>query len=454
MVQESWSCERALRYLNSRTNYEKKIPTYGPVTFNLERMRRLMSLLNNPQDLYPLVHITGTKGKGSVAVMIETCARRAGLLTGLYTSPHLIELRERIALAGEPISADELARTIQHLSGPVEHMRGIALPPHPTFFEILSASAFWHFARRNVALAVIEVGLGGRLDSTNVITPELAILTRIGLDHTRQLGNTLASIATEKSGIIKPNVPVITADQDPEAARVIESVAAERNCPLFRLGREIRITASDWLPENSCWKLSVKTPFAEHVGIELPLFGRHQLENCALAVTALDVLARNGILPDNENDWLRRGLRDVVLPARLQLIPGAPSMLLDGAHNPVSVAALVDAVTSFLKFRKLHLVFAMATDKDVRQCLTMLLPHVDCFYPTLSNSPRAMPVSELTQLASQQHANMPIKGNPDPVSALDTALASADPDDIVLVTGSLYLVGDLLPTIQKITKNP
>ena len=447
MVQEAWSFERAVEYLNSRTNYEKKTPTYGPVTFNLERMRRLMSLLDNPQDAYPTVHVTGTKGKGSVTGMVESCARAAGLLTGMYTSPHLVDLRERIALAGKPIGRGDFASVLQEVSGPVEHLRGVGLPPHPTFFEILSASAFHFFARRRAALGVIEVGLGGRLDSTNVVTPALSVLTRIGLDHTRQLGNTLEAIATEKCGIIKPGVPVVSARQDPEAAQVVETFAKERGCILWRVGSEIRVTESAWDAEALRWKLSVKTPLGEHRDLELPLLGRHQLENCALAVTALDILAENGVFSGGD-DAIRRGLLDVILPARLQFTPGEPSLLLDGAHNPVSMEALVDTVKSFLHYDKLHLVFAMATDKDVQQCLSLVLPIADVFYPTVTNSPRAMPVEELTQLASTLRT-LPVRRNPDSKSALADALASAGPKDLVLVTGSLYLVGDLIPVIAE-----
>jgi len=448
MDPEAWSYERAFDYLNSRTNYEKKTPTYGPVTFNLDRMRRLMHLLGDPQERYPIVHVTGTKGKGSVTGMVESCGRQLGLLTGMYTSPHLVELRERIALAGEPIRADEFARVLQHVSGPVEHLRGVALPPHPTFFEILSASAFWYFADRGVKLGAIEVGLGGRLDSTNIVSPAVTVLTRIGFDHMRQLGNTLESIATEKSGIIKPGVPVVSARQDAEAGEVIERVASERGCELMRAGEEIQVTDSEWQAQKRRWMLSVKTPLREHRGLELPLLGRHQLENCALAVTALDVLRRNGVLPDDE-DALKRGLLEVVLPARLQFIPGKPTLLLDGAHNPVSIEALVEAITSFVRYRKLHLVFAMATDKDVQQCLRLLMPHVDVFYPTVTNSPRAMPTDEVCQLASRFYRG-PVRGSGDPRTALRDALASADRDDLVLVAGSLYLVGDLLPLIREI----
>ena len=355
MVRQSWSFERAVGYLNSRTNYEKKTPTYGPVTFNLERMSRLMSLLGDPQDAYPVVHVTGTKGKGSVAGMVESCARSAGLLTGMYTSPHLVDLRERIALAGKPIGRDDFASVLEDVSGPVEHLRGVGLPPHPTFFDILSASAFHFFAQRKVALGVIEVGLGGRLDSTNVVTPEVSVLTRIGLDHTRQLGNTLHSIATEKCGIIKPGVPVVTARQDPEAAQVIEAFAKERGCTLCRAGSEVQVTASQWDAERLRWKLSLRTPLAEHRDLEVPLLGRHQLENCSLAVAALDILAENGVFSGGD-DAIRRGLRDVVLPARLQFTPGEPSLLLDGAHNPVSMEALAETVKSFPHYDRLHLV--------------------------------------------------------------------------------------------------
>ena len=447
MAQERWSYEEAMRYLNSRTNYEKKTPTYGPVTFNLDRMRRLVSLLGNPQDHYPTVHITGTKGKGSVAAMVESCARSAGLTTGLYTSPHLVDLSERIALQGTPINRDDLATMLQRVSVAVEHLRGVALPPHPTFFEILTATAFCYFSEKRASLGVIEVGLGGRLDSTNVVKPAVTVLSRIGLDHTQQLGDTIAAIAGEKCGIIKPGIPVISAAQEREAAEVIVSVSRERGCGLFVEGKEVHVIDPVWNPHRFCWTLSVSTPLGQHRGLELPLLGRHQLSNCSLAVAALDVLSRSGILPPGD-EWMREGLKGVRILARLQYVPGRPPMLLDGAHNPVSMQALVDTLGTFLKYRKLHLVYAMATDKDVAQCLRILLPRADYFYPTMSNSPRAMPTDELAALASQIKS-IPVRGNPDSKAALAVALASADPDDLVLITGSLYLVGDLLGTVQQ-----
>lgn len=445
MTGDGWTYEQAIRYLNSRTNYERKAPSYGPVTYDLQRMARLANLLGNPERRYPVVHVTGTKGKGSVATMVESCARAAGLSTGLFTSPHLIDLRERIAVDGLPIGEKEFAVALAEVSRVVEHIRAVAIPPHPTFFEVMTATAFVHFARRNVGLGVFEVGMGGRLDSTNVVLPEVCVLTRIGLDHTKQLGSTVGEIATEKAGIIKTGVPVVTAAQELDAADVIRQTSERMGSRLWRDRSEIQVTDAVWNTDPPHWRLTVRTPLAEHRDLELPLLGRHQLENCALAVAALDILGERGIVPGGD-DWMRRGLRTLSLPARFQYVVGRPARLLDGAHNPLSIGALMDAIREFLKYRRLHLVFAMASDKDVDRSLEILLPHTDAVYFTLTNSPRATPPEDLAARAAK-FPKVEVHVEPDPNAAYRMALAHAGPDDLVVITGSLYLVGDLMGSL-------
>jgi len=443
----AWSYEKAMDYLNSRTNYEKKWPSYGSVTFNLDRMRRLNVLLGSPHERYPSVHLTGTKGKGSTATMVSSILQAAGLKTGLYTSPHLVNIEERIRVDGRDIPHERLAAALQRVSGPAEFMRGVAPPPHPTFFEIFTTAAFCYFAEEEVDWAVVEVGLGGRLDSTNILKPEVAAVTRIGLDHTNVLGDTVEEIATEKAGIFKAGVPAVIAPQEESVERVLRGRAGSLGAEVWGAGKEIEFGDVQPRPDGYGCRFRVKTPFAEHPGLEIRLIGEHQVENAAVAVGIIDVLRSRGKLKVTEKA-IAEGLAGVEMPGRIEVMGASPWVVIDGAHNPMAIEVLVKAVRANFKYRRLVLLFAMATDKDIPGSLDIVLPIVDEVFFTLTNSPRAAKPQMLKHLA-QARGKEKAHSEPDESKALEQALAVTGPEDLLLVTGSLYLAGDLRPVIQK-----
>ena len=441
----SWSYDEAIRYLNRRTNYEKKLPSWGAVTLSLDRMRRLNDLLDRPCERFRSIHITGTKGKGSTAFMLASVLRSAGLKVGVYSSPHLVDLEERIRVNGRNIEKKTLAAVLQHIRRPVEHIRGVALPPFPTFFEILTTAAFLHFAEERVDWAVIEVGLGGRLDSTNIIRPEVAAVTTIGLDHTRLLGSTVDLIAREKAGIFKPGVPVVLARQEPPARRVLLGRAKGMGSRVWSVGEEIAVENIDRIGDEPGYRFDVTTPHAAHRDCRVPLVGKHQVANAALAVGILDALRQDGKL-DITEDALRKGFRSVEAPARIEVMGRSPWVVVDGAHNPMSITSLIDAVREHFRYRRMVLLFAMAVDKDIPACLELLLPHTDEVFFTATNSPRAQKPDALKSMA-ETRGTVNVHSEPDEQEAFRKALSVCGPDDLLLVTGSLYLVGDLRPTM-------
>ena len=441
----AWSYEKAMDWLNSRTNYEKKWPTYGPVTFNLERMKRLCALLGNPQDQYPTVHVTGTKGKGSTAAMVESILRAAGLKAGLYTSPHLVAIEERIRIGGADVPKDRLATLLERVFHPVEHIRHVAVPTHPTFFEIFTAAAFLYFADERADWGVIEVGLGGRLDSTNIITPAVSVITRVGLDHMNILGDTVSEIASEKAGIIKPGVPVVISPQERDAERVIRGKAGAAGAPVWAVGKDIEVAGVSRRTNSFGHRFTVKTPFASHEGLEIPLIGMHQVENAAVAVGTIDSLRARRKLALDESA-IAAGLARVDVPARVEVMGRSPLVILDGAHNPLSLDALVRAVRENFTPRRIVLLYAQADDKDIASSLEAVLPIADEAFFTVTNSPRAARAETLAALArSRGSAN--IHSERDTAAAFRQALAATGKDDLLLITGSLYLAGDLRPMI-------
>lgn len=442
---DAWTYDEAITWLNSRTNYEKKWPSYGPVTFNLDRMKRLNVLLGSPHESSPAIHLTGTKGKGSTAAMVSSVLRAAGLRVGLYTSPHLVNLEERIRVDGKEIPKERLASILQRISGAVDFIRGVAPPPHPTFFEIFTTAAFLYFAEEKADWAVLEVGLGGRLDSTNIVLPEVTAVTRVGLDHTNLLGPTVERIAGEKAGIIKRGVPVVLGPQERLAERVLRGRAGSLDAEVWGVGAEVRFSDIELLSERPGFRFRVTTPRADHPGLEIPLAGRHQLENAAVAIGVLDVLRSRGKLHVGE-PAIADGLARVSAPARVEVMGTKPLVVVDGAHNPMAMEALVNAVREHFQWRRLVLLMAMAIDKDIRSSLDILLPVADEVFFTVTNSPRAAKPDILRQLALARGKDQ-VTCEPDEPAAFRKALAATGPDDLLLVTGSLYLAGDLRPII-------
>ena len=445
--------QATLDYLNKYVNFEHKgIDRYAPEYINLDRPVELLSRLGDPHLRYPAIHIAGSKGKGSVAAMCASVLRQAGLRVGLYTSPHLQDFRDRFRVltaadADGRISKRELVALVSELKPAAEQIHGL------TWFELVTALAFMYFARQEVDIAVVEVGLGGRLDATNVLTPLVSVITSLSLDHTDLLGNSLAEIAAEKGGIIKPGVPVVTASQAPEALATLAEIAADRQSPLIIVGQDWlyegvpqdRLIPDDRLTEQRL--MITKGPETTFLPLpqtlSLSLLGSHQLENAAVALAALDQVQDH--FPELTAETVAAGLAQVAWPGRLQLLrqgSGQPAIVVDCAHNVDSAQKLAQALPAFFYYRNLWLVMGITADKDMIGILQALLPLADGAIMTSSSHPRAARIQELYSLATGM--GYEVSTQPDPAAALIAAWQLAEKDDLICVTGSIFVVGDLL----------
>jgi dihydrofolate synthase/folylpolyglutamate synthase len=447
--------EEALDYLLTFVNYEKKMAEqYAPEKMDPDRPARLLRLLGDPHREFPSLHIAGSKGKGSVAAMCAAALRAAGLRVGLYTSPHLQDFRERIRVlslqdAEGLIAREQVADLVSRLRDVAAQVSGI------TYFELVTALAFMHFAWEQVDVAVVEVGLGGRLDATNVLLPLVSVITHLELEHTALLGNTLREIATEKGGIIKPHVPVVSAPQAPEALAALEAIAAAREAPFVLVGRDwqaegtpalaldgaqqITLTRSadpDFLPPGSAFTLS--------------LLGEHQQENALVALAAL-AAARQQFVVLTEAA-VREGLASVHWPGRLQLLQEAPAVVADGAHTPEATMRLARTVRSLHPEGRLWLVVGATADKDVSAVIAPLLPEADGIFATQADHPRAASSAEIAAMVAA--LGYQAQGYDDVCSGLRAALAVAAPEDLIVVTGSLFVVGDLLNCWENLQSAP
>jgi len=410
----------ALRFLNTFTDYERMASTYGPGEYDLDRMRRLLTSLGNPERAFLSLHIAGTKGKGSTAHLAEAILREAGYRTGLYTSPHLVDMRERIRLDGALVSEAEFTRTMSAMEPELRRLR-------PTYFETMTAAAFLIFAHRKVDYAVVEVGLGGRLDATNVILPAACAITTIDYDHMDKLGHTLREIAGEKAGILKPGVPAVSSPQPPEARRVLEA-RSELFFPRFRVRSR-----------GFVLKFTVEGPGGRRYGCRLPALGEHQAANAA---TAIALVERSGarISPA----IVRRALGKARLPGRVEVVGRRPWVIVDGAHNPVSARALAAAL-KIVPRRRTILVFGASADKDYGGMLRALLPGADLAIFTRAASLRAAATSDLIRKARGRAA----VAAGSVARALGMARKAAGPRDAIVVTGSFYVAGEALALLSR-----
>jgi dihydrofolate synthase/folylpolyglutamate synthase len=450
------SYEEALDYLYSFVDYGAVRPAqYSAETFDLQRMVRLMADLGQPQQRYPALHVAGTKGKGSVAAMCASALRAGGYRTGLYSSPHLLAFGERIRVNGDDIPREAVAELVEVLRAKVPHHPGI------TTFELTTALAFLYFARVQVDVAVLEVGLGGRLDATNVVTPRVAVITSLSLDHQQLLGHSLVAIAAEKGGILKPGVPVVTAPQAPEALAVLERIAQERGAPLTQIGRDwffrplahslggqtFEIWSAREQQQLSALRAQGHTAEWQPERVEIPLLGQHQVENAAVAYAALQALREQGL--PLAAGAIHRGLRDVQWPGRFEVLHRAPALVLDGAHNADSAHKLAATVREYFAGRPVTLIFGASSDKDVAGMLRALLaPDVGVRRVLLTQAvhPRAQEPDAMRPLVAG-HA-LAVETAPTVAQALDAALSTADPDDVILATGSLFVVAEARAAAQ------
>jgi dihydrofolate synthase/folylpolyglutamate synthase len=426
---------QALAYMYSLTDYENRgLAAYAPEFYNLERVHRFLALLGDPHHAFQCVHIAGTKGKGSTAAMVESVLRAAGLRTGLYTSPHLHTFRERIQAGGVLIPEADVVRLMERMRAAVSQV------PDVTTFEVMTGLAFSWFAEQGVEWAVLEVGLGGRLDATNVVTPAVAVITSLSLDHTAILGNTLPEIATEKAGIIKPGVPVVSAPQAAEALAVIEATCRRLGAPLILVGRDWRweAGASD-LDGQEFAVFHGQEPMA---GLWIPLLGEHQLENATTTVAVVALLRDRGVaIPEAA---IRQGLRDVYWPGRLEILNRAPLLIADSAHNGDSARKLMAALKRHFRFRRLTVILGASTDHATPQLMEALLSGTDRAIATRARHPRAADAAWLQARGNDLGFSLELSdGVP---QALAMALAEAGPEDLIVGTGSVFVAAEVRAT--------
>jgi dihydrofolate synthase/folylpolyglutamate synthase len=438
--------DAAIRWLFSQTDYEQMLRVrYNRDTFSLDRMNRLLKKLGEPHKKIRAVHIAGTKGKGSTATMLAQMLTSCGHKVGLYTSPHICEVRERISINGSMISQASLARLISRSMRHIEDMDD----DKPTFFEIFTALAFCHFADEKVDIAVIETGLGGRLDSTNVLKPAVCGLTSISLDHTHQLGRTIGEIAAEKAGILKAHIPAVSVPQHPEAKRVLKRVAKESNASLLFTGDEIefsyRVESSR---EDGCHtRLCLTTPRSQFEHLPVPVLGEHQALNCGLALALLDELKRQGM--EIDDDRAIEGLAKVRLPGRMELIRTDPRVLVDGAHNAASMQALMRGMAQHISYDSMVMVFGCAADKDIPGMMDQIATGADkVIFTRASNNPRAADPKDLAEVYDERCGRVA-----QVVETLEEAIRVAhnavSREDIICITGSFYLVGEAKKLLQR-----
>ncbi len=448
-MQTETAYNHALDYLYSFVDYSlKHASELAKADFNLERMRALMAALGNPQDSYPTIHVAGTKGKGSTSAFCAAALQASGRKVGLYTSPHLLDFCERIQVNGEPVSHTELAKLVEQVKPAVAQI------PLLTTFEITTALGFLYFARQKVETAVIEVGLGGRLDATNIITPRVSVITSLSYDHMAVLGETLAKIAGEKAGIIKPGLPVVSAPQKPEALEVLERVAAERGCELTLVGRDLTfepgqrsLAGQEFTLRHHLHRIrsaAQVSPFT------IPLLGGHQVENAATAYAALHKSGFN--LSD---EVIAKGFASVRWPCRFEVASRAnPTVIFDSAHNQDSFQRLAQTLEEYFPGRKVALIFGASEDKHLAAMLGAIKDKLDRLIVTRANHPRALEPEKIIEMVESggfgsvrkplSNQNVEVEVAIPVETALTRALEIAENNgSIVLSAGSMFVTAEV-----------
>jgi len=431
--------------------------------FDLEHMRVLLKALENPETKFPSVLIAGTNGKGSTAASLASILQVSGLRTGLYTSPHLMRINERIRIGGRQIPDDKFALIHDLVERTAERLvEDGELPWHPSFFEMLTAIAFEHFATSKVDIAVLEVGMGGRLDATNVVDPRLSVITDIALDHQKFLGNSIAEIAHEKAGIIRPGGVVVTLPQMPEANDVIGNTVLEKDArvisavpyvpPVSPASPQYFEASQNARPHmGSAGSIRNAGPISRYplhvlgkeVLVETPLVGRHQLRNVALAIAAAEELHTQG-LPVTA-DSIERGIRETRWPGRFQVVAGSPEIVLDVAHNPAGAWALRSTLSSWYGERRLIFVFGAMRDKAIGEIAEILFPLAERVIVTSADNPRSATAEEIREAAARTQSE--IESRPNVASAVAHGREVAGADGILVITGSIYIVGEAMSSL-------
>jgi dihydrofolate synthase/folylpolyglutamate synthase len=431
----------ALRYLSERHNIERaRVSRVSAEDFKLDRMAALLQALGNPQHDVRCVHVAGSKGKGSVVEMTASALAACGFATGVYTSPHLVDVRERIRINADQIGYPAFTKVCQRVAAAAEKLDPGLGPA--SFFEVMTAMALCFFAEQAVDIAVIEVGLGGRLDATNLIKPEVTAITAIQLEHTQLLGDTLEKIAAEKAGIFKPGVPALTIPQTPGVMQVLREAAEKAMCPLQVVGQDIefsfRFEASPELGPHT--RVCLTTPRSNFEHLPVPLKGEHQAHNCGLALAILDTLRVRGF--DTPERQVAEGLSRTPQQGRMEIVGRSPRIVIDGAHTPESVQALVKAIGAHIRYDSMVVIFGCAEDKDVKGMLSKIGLGADKIIFTRSaGNARAADPRELARRYADATGKMAqvARSLPD---ALDMASQATGRDDLICITGSFYLAGE------------
>jgi len=431
--------EEAVRYLLTLGRELASPQQARAAKFDLRNITALAARLGNPQNSYPSVHIAGTNGKGTTAAMLDSILRAAGLRTGLYISPHLERINERLRLDGEEISDADFAETFTRIHASIEELLASGgLAAHPTYFECLTAMAFDFYARRQVDFAVFEVGMGGRLDATNVVRPEVVVITQIDFDHENHLGHSIEEIAAEKAGIIKPSGWVVSAAEHPAARAVVARRAAEVDARMVEIDSAYRVESLHAVAACSHAVIS-SAHSSKGIEIVVPLPGRFQVRNALAAVAAARLLAERGFPLDEAA--ILRGIQAVRWPGRLELVQDRPAVYLDGTHNTAGARELLAFWDEHFQGRSIRLVYGAMRDKAVDEITGLLFPRAATVILTQPRQPRAISAEVLATMT--RHLAERIEVVADPGEALERALQLAAPEDAVFATGSLYLVGDL-----------
>lgn len=412
--------------------------SYG-IKFGLEPMLAVMSAMGNPHLDLNFIHVAGTNGKGSVCAMMESVLRHSGLKTGFYSSPHLSEFNERITAGGRKIDDSRLVALIDmvaaHSSDYAKHPGGREL----TFFEFVTAMAFAHFKAENTDVVILETGMGGRLDATNVVNPIVSIITCVTMEHAEYLGNTIPQIAREKAGIIKQNRPVVTGNMDNDATAVVREVAASLNAPVIRADDTVSITLKK--RDIHGQRMTIETGSASYGSILLPLHGKHQTDNCAIAVAGLEVFASAQNI-ELEAEAVKAGLQNTVWPARFQVLSRNPPVILDGAHNPAAAMALTRTLRDLFKNQPVGLIMGMCSDKDIDGFLSHFKGLASICWAVKINNPRGRSASDIAQKASvvcrQVHESTLEK------ALIDSKEWAKTENGVVCICGSLFLCGEVL----------
>ncbi len=438
----------AVRYLYDRVDFERmRVIRFDEKTFKLDRMRLLLEHLGNPHEQAPMIHVAGTVGKGSTVAMTASMLAGCGYAVGVYTSPHLLDVRERITINGQKISKGDFTEVVKQVSAAAAKAKF-----EPTFFEFVTAAAFKYFADQAVDVAVIEVGLGGRLDSTNVITPLVSLITTIDFDHTQILGSSLAEIAKEKAGIFKPGVPALSFEQHDEVERVLRAEAERIGAPFKIINKDIeyssRFGATEELGPHT--RVCLLTEQNQYMHVPVPLSGEHQAGNCALALCAIDVLRScNFEFPESQ---LHLGLASTTLPGRIEVVWDKPRVMVDGAHNPASVAALMRCAGVYVPYDSMVCIFGCCEDKDIPAMLDKVALGADkVIFTRARGNARACDPHELQRQFVERSGKMNQVAST-LAEAIDLATRAVGRDDLICITGSFYLVGEAKKYLAEVEK--